>query len=405
MNSKFKEQFISIQRLFEYYDNLPEQPHLGEERRLHQERVQLFYICQELVSPSFEAPFYKRHTRRHAYAEATELGRRILEGLQTVERLLAFQGSEPTFTPNIHCPQVDALIRAFGAALSVEGQHVEGIGFVSALPVRPDDYSISAGSEIDAAVSALNGLATQLRSALLSSGAQEAAKNFRRNATERYRHLMRVAEQQWKKHCKILLIRLDWGFRKTYPAYRIRFKTQSDFERQMAEVDSYRRQMLRILKKTFKQELALYAWKLECGDIKGIHIHWLIGLDASEHQDGRSVGRQIAKSFDTQVGNGKSYTFNINGKRGAGASGLRVIDYHDPELWVILGRYCDYLTKVDYTLKLRMPGRMRSFGCSKLKSTSRRSSPGPKRRFTMPPLNFSQVRPPKSHRTSRPHQR
>lgn len=68
--------------------------------------------------------------------------------------------------------------------------------------------------------------------------------------------------------------------------------------------------------------------------------------------------------------------------RGAQESGLRVIDYHDPDLWEIVDRYVDYLLKVDYTIKLRIPAGMRSFGCSQPKKTPKKKT-GPKRKFNM----------------------
>ena len=41
---------------------------------------------------------------------------------------------------------------------------------------------------------------------------------------------------------------------------------------------------------------------------------------------------------------------------------LRVIDYSDPLLWRIVGGgYVDYLTKVDYFVKLQTPGKNAQF--------------------------------------------
>lgn len=230
-----------------------------------------------------------------------------------------------------------------------------------------------------------------MRKALLTSEMRLVVKNFRRNATERYKQMMRLAEQGWETRYKNLLIRLDWGFKKQYPVKRMRFKSQTEFETLLMEVDGYRKEMLRILQHMFGVNLTFYAWKIECGDIKGIHIHWLIAVNGSKHQDRINVPRQITTLFDKHIGNGRTYTFNVNALPHAYQSGLRVIDYRDPELMKIVGRYCDYLTKVDYTLKLRMPKRMRSFGCSKLRQESP-TKPGPIRKFKMVRKNVFEVR-------------
>ncbi|MDH1765582.1 hypothetical protein N5D37_07800 [Comamonas aquatica] len=72
---------------------------------------------------------------------------------------------------------------------------------------------------------------------------------------------------------------------------------------------------------------------------------------------------------------------------------LRVIHYSDPLLWRIMGGYADYLTKVDYLTRFRAPGKMRSFGCTKIKEITK-SKKGPKRSKKMPKLDMLAVRRP-----------
>ena len=70
-----------------------------------------------------------------------------------------------------------------------------------------------------------------------------------------------------------------------------------------------------------------------------------------------------------------------------GHSGLQVMHYSDPRLWKHLVRIADYLTKVDYTIKLRLPAGMRTFGCSKSMNYDR-AKPGPKRKYTTHEMDF-----------------
>jgi hypothetical protein len=219
---------------------------------------------------------------------------------------------------------------------------------------------------------------------LFDDDMKEAVKSFRRNAKERYDHLMEVAHQAWQMHSSILLIRLDWGFKRTYFQGPYRFMNQADFEACFAQVRVYREQMLSILKKMFGKNLAFYAWKIECGDKKGIHIHWLLGVNGSKHQDRINVGRAIQYKWDATIGDDQTYTFNVNALLNGKQAGLRVIDYHDPELWEIVGRYADYFLKVDYTVKLRMPEKVHCFGCSKLRKTMANKR-GPKRKMSISP--------------------
>ncbi len=393
MKSKFLEGITDLERGFEYYDEQPGMAFLGEERKLHSERMQLYHLSQDLIQHNFELPFYKEVRKRTTDARATYFGEKFIEVLERIDSVRACQEGEFFFEHKVHCPQVEAILKIANAALSEKGAVVDGVGLVPALPIRPDEYKCLIGTEVDVGVKVFNDLVMTMRKALLSSGMQDAVKSFRRNATERYKQLMRVAEQGWRKHSKNLLIRLDWGFRKKYPAIRMRFKSQTEFESLLTEVDGYRKQMLKILKGMFGDDLTFYAWKMECGDIKGIHIHWLIAVNGSEHRDRINVPRYIATKWDLNIGNGKTYTFNVNALRYKEKAGLRVIDYSDPELWEIVGRYADYLTKVDYTLKLRMPEKMHSFGCTKLRKAALRK-PGPKRRFKMHQQSIFEVRGP-----------
>ena len=119
-------------------------------------------------------------------------------------------------------------------------------------------------------------------------------------------------------------------------------------------------------------------WKIECAPIKGLHIHWLIGLNGTKHQDRINVPKAIAQMWDAAVGNPDTYTWNLNAQQKNEDAILRVIDYSDPSLWPIVGGYAEYLTKVDYVVHLRTPERMHGFGSSKVPKVVKRKT-GPKR--------------------------
>lgn len=385
--------FMNMHDVFEYYDDLPDKVVIGEENKLRAERMQLYYLSYGLIQHKFKLPFYRKVSYRTVYPDENDLGKNLINILKRMDWEINYQKDGIFFEHNTHCPQVVTILQIASAALSEKGAEVGNVGFVPPLPFSPDEYKFMMGPEVDVASKVLNALAMTMRKVLLSSGMRETVKSYRRNATERYEQMMRVAEQRWGVHCKNLLIRLDWGYRKKYPAVRMRFTDQKEFEDLLLEVDGYRKEMLTILRRIFCKDLSFYVWKIECGDMKGIHIHWLIAVNGSKHQDRINVARHIADQWDANIGGGNTYTFNVNALPHAEASGLRVIDYKDPALYKIIGRYCDYLTKVDYTLKLRMPKGMRSLGCSKLLTTTK-IKPGPKRKFRLIKQKYSEVRGP-----------
>lgn len=391
MNYKQIQVLTDLERVHEYYGGELGLAFIGQEKKLYAERMQLCHLALDLINHSFKPPFSKKAFKRTQNVVATELGKRLVVCLERIYVLHVFK-EEDVYEHHVNSPDVELLLKIANVALSDTGAVVDGVGFVKALPIKPDHFNcLTEDDEIDAWLKAYNNLAKTIRKALLASGMRDAVKNFRKNATKRYKHLMQVAEQCWRARSKNLLIRLDWGFKKTFPAIPIRFKSQEEFERSFTEVDGYRKAMLKILRRMFGKDLTFYAIKIECGEIKGIHMHWLIAVNGSEHQDRINVARKIATQWDTNIGDGKTYTFNVNALRGKEESGLRVIDYHDPELWEIVGRYADYLTKVDYTLKLRLPDKKHSFFCTKLKDMSCKKT-GPKRSFQMPRLNAVAVR-------------
>ena len=387
-----RKSFVEIQRDHEYCASIPGFVIIGEESVLNEERRRLYYICQELIDHNLNLPIFKREDGRN-YIKTRFLGEEIIKLLERLELSRISIGKEKSFNFRIYSPHIELFLKIANAAISEHGAEVDGVGFVSMLPFRPEQYRYIVGAEIDKGIHSLNQLINIFRKAMLSNGMQEAVKSFRRNSKEIYKHAMNAAGQSWGKNCKNLLIRLDWSFRKTYPAKRTRFKSQKDFECQMGLAGKYRKMMLKNLRENFGKDLAFFAWKIECGDIKGIHIHWLIAVNGSKHQDRINVGRKISNDWDNLLGD-KSFTFNVNYMRNSEESGLRVIKYNDPDLWSILGFYCDYLTKVDYTLKLRMPKNMRSFGCSKLIQLNP-NKPGPKRKFQTIAQDVFEVRGPR----------
>ncbi|MGE0113026.1 YagK/YfjJ domain-containing protein [Aquabacterium sp.] len=253
---------------------------------------------------------------------------------------------------------------------------------------------------IDDVVAEYNELALKMRQALREAGMGERVKSFRRNATRNYNHLMHVirACHEWNR--KILLIRLDWSEKALDLTLPIEDLSQADFDVAAARVADARDKMVQHLNLQFKGDLLFYAWKIEWGVQKGFHIHWLIGLNGSKYQDRINVPYHIAKHWDEVLFKGGSHTHNINAMSGKERMGLCVLHYADSQASQFFGLYADYLTKVDYNLKLRLPKGMRSFGCTKLNQGAKPKK-GPTRSYQMPDYDFATVRGQRGRATGR----
>lgn len=394
----FAKKYVDVQQFLE-----PEECHssklmIGCEERVWFEHKQAARMCQDLIAHNYKPPFWAGFNA-DVLIPKNSVGRRMLRflGLLWNELEARYHSEVPAYEYRVFCPEVDLIRRAATTALTVGGGEVDGVGYVSPLSFEPWEFSLLTGSKFIEASNELNALADLIRRGLLAKDLRNSIKSFRRNATERYKHLMHVAQAGWLKNARNLLMRLDWGYRATSPSVPVEFKSQQEFLKGCEEINQYREKMLEILRKMFGSELTFFAWKIECSDFRGFHVHWLIAVDGAKHQDRINLPRQIAAAWDAEIDRDKGYTFNVNALPNIEKTGLRVLSYNDPDLLDVLGFYCDYLTKVDYTLKLRMPKHMRSFGCSKLKK-DKKKKPGPARSYQMQVKDIHAVRGPKGNR-------
>lgn len=253
-------------------------------------------------------------------------------------------------------------------------------------------YRISSPSEQEKVKKYINDLSLEIRKKLMSKCSIDSNYRYRKNATKRYKQLMNVVQQAFARNSSILLIRLDWGYKYQVPDFRGKFDSYEDYAKRFLEVANYRKLMLKVLRGMFGDDIAFFAWKIECGSVKGLHIHWFIGLNGAKHQDRINIPKAIADKWDEVIGNQYAYTWNVNAMQKHDEAILKVIDYSDPNLWAVVGGYADYLTKVDYLVRTRTPKGMRSFGCSKLEKVQSKPKRGPKRSKSMPELDMKKAR-------------
>lgn len=381
-----------LPRFLEHYENHCGELSVGRYQHNWMELMRIDRVAQYLMQPDFEPPFSGKFYGKPSRPNENLAGARMVRVMRHVALAMEERQEDAFWECHEICPEIGLIIKVAKAAVAPEGGEVDGVGHVAPMPYLYWQFDLLQGDELVAAHDAINTLAIQMRKALVSKKVREKIKCFKRNATDRYKQLMKVATSAWAaRNNSNLLIRLDWGYRKTYPVVLPEFVSQEQFHAQCAEVSGFREIMLDVLQKMFGKDLAFYAWKIECGDIKGLHVHWLLAVNGNKHQDRINIPRQIADAWDVAIGKDKGYTFNVNALDSRDKTGLRVLTYNDPELLEILGRYCDYLTKLDFTLKFRMPKGMRSFGSSKLRKT-KNNKPGPARKYQMQVCKSLEVR-------------
>lgn len=353
-----------------YSEQYPTKALLTEESNLIFDLNMIYHLIFALCQHNFKPPFVKQSRYRKPHLHITPLGRSLLRFLERVPEL----GN--IFPHHELQPMAEEAIR---------------IASVFKPRISPDDMRHAFGEMIDIVVEDYNKLANQMRQTARSNGMQEKVKSFRRNGTRNYKQLFAVMRQRQEQHKEILLVRLDWSPIKKDPLVPVEKISHDEFLAVFDEVSKSRKMMVKHLRKTFKKELLFYAWKIEWGRLKGFHIHWIIGVNGTKYQDRINIPFHIAKSWDETLFDNKSHTHNINALPTREAIGLKVVHYADPNSAYYFGHHADYLSKVDYTMRLRIPDGRHAFGCSKLKNTSKNKT-GPKRYYEIPDFDIHAVR-------------
>lgn len=372
-----RDRFIELQRFVIKVDNNLMISYADRER--YYEKAMYFHIGAYIASLNVEKmPFYKINCGMTYRLRISKLGERILRVMSHASQSRLFGWDEEYASIINYSPLMKLTYSAFSAATSPVGECVDGIGFIEPVVYEESKLKLACGKRTDELVDALNAFLLQLKDALNKYELREEVKNFYRNAKERYYQLMKVALQAWEINCKNVLIRIDWGFHSHGKAIPFHFKTEKEIIEDFKFLNLKKNLMLKRLKKIYGNDLSFYAWKIECGYKKGLHIHWLIALNGSKHQSSYFHAKAITDDFNKNVCGEESYVWNAMELAKGQEKYLRNLDYRDKDLIKILDTYASYLTKLDVTMKLSAPNGFRTFGCSKMKNKLNKKT-GPKR--------------------------
>ena len=353
-----------------------------EDRKKYEEQIMYLQMGINIASMNTNRmPFFIMKSGPFNFIRRSELGDKILFLLNhaSQSRILGWEDEYKEVIA--FSPVLKMTYEAFCAA-ALAGGDVEGAGYVKPLIYSTDKVDAPVIKNKNETVEMLNQFVLDLRKALRCKRIKEETKSFRRNADERYLHLMKVAMQAWDANGKQLLLRIDWGFNQLDPIMKPRFKSQEEIIKEFELLDGKRRQMIFRLKRMYGRNLSFYAWKIECGLNRGFHMHWFIALNGDFHRNAWFHGKRIADDWNEHVCGDDSCCWNTIGNKDFRKIYLRTVNYDDKDLPEIMDTFIGYLTKIDITMKLRAPEGYRTFGCTKLKK-EKINKPGPKRTKTM----------------------
>lgn len=242
-------------------------------------------------------------------------------------------------------PHLNALLQASQAVLSnydlAQWQQLQGqqaIYFVSDLNVSIANYRHAANQPE---------FKRQLNNRL---------RNQRQRATE----MQEWINHHFKRHSKLLLIRLDTGFNDSIKPH---LTAQG--------LTAYREQLIQHIQNEYSS-LVGYLWKLEWMPLKGYHFHWLLVFNGQQLKNDVLIAKQIGEHWKSKILQGNGVYYNCNANTAAYEhNAIGMVDRRDSSKRSHFSLIINYLTKLDDYLRHQLTDGSRGFGKSERKARKR----------------------------------
>jgi len=205
----------------------------------------------------------------------------------------------------------------------------------------------------------MTAFAERLKAELASQAFKKKVSNFRRSANKNFLNLMSYIHELFKRHARLMVLRIDLG-------YLNRFTNAEPLPETVTadDVRNHRKQLFRDMKeKLFPESWVGYAWKLEYGLDKSFHYHLLVLLDGSLVREDVTICNLIGRHWQHEITEGKGIYHNCNASKDRyWHQGVGVINHYDQSYEQGLIHIAQYMTKIEYYIKMAIPALARSFG-------------------------------------------
>lgn len=177
--------------------------------------------------------------------------------------------------------------------------------------------------------------------------------NRLRNQRQRAREMQEWINHHFKRHSKLLLIRLDTGFNDSIKPHL----TAQGLTR-------YRQQLIDHVQTDYPAYVG-FLWKLEWMPLKGYHFHWLLVFNGQQLKNDVLIAKQIGEHWKKEIlqGNGVYYNCNANTKAYE-RNAIGMVDRRDSIKRAHFSLIINYLTKLDDYLRHQLTDGSRGFGKS-----------------------------------------
>ncbi|USX25537.1 inovirus Gp2 family protein [Oxalobacteraceae bacterium OTU3CINTB1] len=202
------------------------------------------------------------------------------------------------------------------------------------------------------------GLIETMKAIALSKPFQQKLKKWNANFKKSYSSAEKYVQSLFEKYSRLLVVRLDLGFRNTENAID-----------EGVSIEDAKKLLSRFLnaKRSNKifDDVVGYIWKLEYGELKGYHYHLLIFLDGSRARKDISRGMLMGEYWlNLTQGNGVFYVSNFNKHcfEKLGLLGIGMISHSESDKIRNLHKILKYFFKTDQYLREKPSKRSRMYG-------------------------------------------
>lgn len=216
-------------------------------------------------------------------------------------------------------------------------------------------------------VDALNAFCRAMQEAVRSDEFVGQLHNRQRAANKNYLGLVKYIDRHLHLRRRLLVLRVDLGIAKDLSS-----ELAGGQPVDWATLKLYLKKLIRTLSEHVLADVWRgYAYKIEYGLQKGLHIHLMVLLNGDLARQDVTIARMIGELWKGKITGGRGTYFNCNAiKHSYRGCGIGMILANDGAARKYLYYAAMYLTKTDYYVNLVMSGGGKAFGKGKMPELS-----------------------------------
>ncbi len=206
---------------------------------------------------------------------------------------------------------------------------------------------------------ALNDCIHTIRSAARQPNFVFLMRKFQRRSDKNFKSLTQYFDNLFECHSKILIVRLDLGYRKA-DSWTSTSNTPASYQIAKQHREVYLKKLNR---NSLSEHLIGYTWRMEYGLLKGYHYHFVLMFNGHHVREDITLAKRCGQLWQDEATEGQGLYFNCNAQKNNYKNcGIGLIHYTDESAIPGIKKIAEYITKPDYFIQLKPHNNDRTFG-------------------------------------------